>query len=180
MASPKVHRPQGSSGGDELVVESGGLITVKSGGQITLQDGSVQSLPGTTNYSGARALPFWLELPQLAHSTDGATVSSVTATAPQKCEIIDVVGYKTGAGSSGTTALGVVVTTSTDGNISNVLNMKAVVNTVVRAGTIAAGLAARASGAVIKATRSGSSGTSVAGLNTEITVRVLCLPRATT
>lgn len=176
----KVHRPQGSSGGDELIVESGGVITIKSGGAVTVQDGGSLNVPGTTAYSVGAKHPFWVELPLLSHSTDGATVASVTVVAPQKLEIIDVVAYKTGAGSSGTTALGVRLATSTDGAISDVIDMKGIVGKVGRAINITASLAARASGAIIKATRSGSSGTSVAGLNSEITVRALCLPRATT
>ena len=36
MTTPLVHRPSGPNGGDELIVEDGGLITVKSGGKINL------------------------------------------------------------------------------------------------------------------------------------------------
>ena len=34
--TPLVHRPSGANGGDELIVEDGGLITVKSGGKINI------------------------------------------------------------------------------------------------------------------------------------------------
>lgn len=178
--TPLVHRPQGPTGGDKLVVESSGVIQVKSGGILQLDSGASMVVPGTTAYGSGARHPIVLELPLLTHSTDGATVASVTMQAPQKLEIIDVIAQKSGAGSSGTTALGVVIATSTDGAITDVLNMKQILGTVVRAGKVIPSLAARASGAIIKATRSGSSGTSNAGLNVEITVRVIALARATT
>lgn len=180
MASAKVHRPQGSSGGDELIVESGGVITVKSGGMINLQAGASLVQPGTTAYGTGAKLPFWLELPIQPHSTDGATVNSVTVTAPQKLTIIDAHFLKTGAGSSGTTVLTANICTSTDGVIVSAVNMKGILGTLGRAANIIPTLAERAAGQIIKCTRAGSSGTSVAGLNVEITARVLCLPRATT
>jgi hypothetical protein len=175
-----VHRPQGPAGGDKLIVESSGEIEIKSGGILDIQAGATISYPGTTAYSAGAKMPFWLELPQLPHSTDLATAASVTMVAPQKLEIIDVVAQKTGAGSSGTTALSVLLATSTNGAITDAINMKGVLGALGRAAKVVPALAARASGSVIKATRAGSSGTSVAGLNVEITVRALCLPRATT
>lgn len=178
--APKVHRPQGSSGGDELHVESGGLVRVKSGGELRLEYGSVVTLPGTTAYGSGAKLPFWLELPILSHSTDLATAVSVTVQAPQKLTIIDAIAQKTGAGSSATTALSVLLATSTDGAITDALNMKGILGTLARPARVIATLAERASGSIIKATRAGSSGTSGAGLNVELTVRALCLPRATT
>ena len=178
--APKVHRPQGSSGGDELDVESGGLIRVKSGGEFRMDYGSVVTLPGSTAYGTGAKLPFWVELPVLAHSTDGATAGSVTVVAPQNLTIIDAIAQKTGAGSSGTTVLTVLLATSTDGAITDAMNMKGILGVLARASKVVPALAERASGAIIKATRAGSSGTSSAGLNVEITVRALCLPRATT
>ena len=188
MAASKVHRPQGSSGGNELIVESGGVITVKSGGGLTVESGGVVTLnsgaslvqPGTTAYGTGAKLPFWLELPILPQSTDGGTVASVTVVAPQKLSIIDAIFLKTGAGSSGTTVLTANICTSTDGVIVTAVNMKGILGTLGRAANIIATLGERASGSIIKCTRAGSSGTSNAGLNVEITARVLCLPRATT
>lgn len=174
---PKVYRQQG---GDEIHIASGGLAVVESGGELRINAGATVTYPGSTAYSAGAKMPFWLELPILAQSTDGATVGSVTMVTPQKCEIIDVIFQKTGAGSSGTTVLTALVATSTDGGITDAVDMKVIVGTIKRPAKIVASLATRASGAVIKATRAGSSGTSVAGLNVEITVRVLCLPRATT
>lgn len=42
---PKVHKEEGGSGGDELVVESGGTITVKAGGKLDMQAGSKNVSP---------------------------------------------------------------------------------------------------------------------------------------
>lgn len=180
MASAKVHRPQGSSGGDELIVESGGLITVKSGGTLALNSGATLTDQGSTAYSAGAKRAFWLEFPIQPHSTDGATANSVTVTVPQKATVIDFVIQKTGAGSSGTTVLTGLLATSTDGAISDAINMKGILGTLGRAAKIVPALAERASGSLLKFTRAGSSGTSNAGLNVELTGRVQLLPRATT
>jgi hypothetical protein len=178
--APKIHRPQGTSGGDELHAESGGLIRMKSGSELRLETGMTLTDQGSTAYSAGAKRAFWLELPVLAQDTAGATAGSVTVVAPQKLTIIDALFHKTGAGSSGTTALGVSIATSTDGNIVPSVSMKGILGLLGRAVGVVPALAERASGSIIKATRTGSSGTSAAGLNVEITARVLCLPRATT
>lgn len=194
--------------GGEIEVKSGGVITIEAGGSIvaastdnltvtspddaTIENSSENTLrvkddgllgdkvKGTTALDGQQNVPIILELPVLAHSTDGATAGSVELAAPRKLTIIDVLARKTGAGSSGTTVLTVQLATSTDGAISDAIDMKGVLGKVGRAATLVPSLAERAAGAIIKATRAGSSGTSNAGMNTEITVRVVALARATT
>lgn len=52
---PKVHMVEGGSGGDEMVVESGGKITVKAGGQIDRQAGSKDTVP-IANITTSRAV----------------------------------------------------------------------------------------------------------------------------
>lgn len=178
--APKIHRPQGTSGGDELHAESGGLIRMKSGSELRLESGMTLTDQGTTAYSPGAKRPFWLELPLQVQDTNGATAASVTVVAPQKLTIIDALFHKTGAGSSATTALGISIATSTDGVIVASVSMKGILGLLGRAANIIPTLAERASGSIIKATRTGSSGTSGAGLNVEITARVLCLPRPTT
>jgi hypothetical protein len=48
MASPKVRKPGGASGGDLLEILSGGVIRVKSGGTVLLDSGGILSLDGAT------------------------------------------------------------------------------------------------------------------------------------
>lgn len=58
MTTPKVHRPHGATGGDKLVVESGGIIDIVSGGKIAddgVQAAAIANIPagGTGAAAGA-------------------------------------------------------------------------------------------------------------------------------
>jgi hypothetical protein len=47
MTQPKVYKPSGATGGDEIVVASGGKITVESGGIINVKTGGIIKANGT-------------------------------------------------------------------------------------------------------------------------------------
>ena len=47
MTQPKVYKPAGQDGGDEIVVASGGKITVESGGIINVKTGGIIKANGT-------------------------------------------------------------------------------------------------------------------------------------
>lgn len=226
---PKVYR---KSGGDALVVASGGVVEVESGGTLRLDDGAViESTAGvytvvtpddvglelstgssviqlkdggitsakigtsaveTANIndgavttaklgagavdnaalgtrvvaaaniaaaaSGAEAVLLHKEI-VLPNSTAPAT--PVDTTFPYRLRVVDVTMVKTGGTATNSTVLTAQVLTSTNGEISNAMNLKVVDKTVVRAGTMNDALwnVGSSTAAVVRVTRAGSTST---------------------
>lgn len=158
---PGVYRKHG---GNELTVQSGGVVRIEAGGQLI--DEQAQG-------SSVGALLFNFDF-VLTDDTAGAQTKSIVI--KDTIEIIDVSALKTGGGSSGATALTAQLQTSSGGAISNALDIKQVDKTIVRAGTLDDALVSVAAGSTLNVVRAGS-GSTVAGNNAAV-VRVTAVKRS--
>ncbi len=156
-----------STGGSQYQTSTGAIIMtmdpVKKG---------ISIVPANQNLNNTTGAGVIVHEIKLASSTTASPTQSVTLS--QKVRIIEVVFHKTGAGSSGTTALTGQIQTSTGGAITDAANVKGVRGVIARAANIADNLGTIAAAASIKLARGGSIASTVAGHNTEITARVFC------
>jgi hypothetical protein len=146
MTTPKVHRPSGAAGGDELIVESGGIVTIKSGGKVKDQQAQGGSQP---------ALVFHHDV-VIAHSSL-ATVNT-DLTVADKIQIVDTSVLKTVAGGSASTGTPTItLKTSTGGAISDAIGgIKVVDQTITRAAKINDAFHTIAAGGIVRIVKNGA------------------------